>query len=208
MMSLDKERTFFVENIKEYLENNLNLEKKICGVSIAPIHIYTGENDYLLGKACIVLGKERDGIYRDKFNFFGGKVEDKSGCQNEIDCIATTIFEEAFEEMGYILDAKNFEKSIVKIIQTDFNRGSSVIFVCHITGISRNKWLHIMSERLKDKYLEWKYQEMSEIEHIAIEDIQLRKDISIYVKQNMYNFLPLFKLLNRYNNVYIGNFKH
>jgi hypothetical protein len=54
-MNLNKERTLldenrknFIENIKEYLENNLNLEKKICGVSIAPIHIYTGENDYLL----------------------------------------------------------------------------------------------------------------------------------------------------------------
>ena len=205
---MDKYREDFYQDFKEYIENNVDLTRKIYGVSIVPIHIYSGEDEKLTGKACVVLGKERDGIYTDKFNFFGGKVEVKDGCESKIECICSSLFDEAYEEMGYILTAAKFEKSIVKVLQTDFSNGSSLLFICHLTGISRTKWKDVIQDRLKNKYLEWKYQEMSEIEHIAIEDIQLRKDISLYVKQNMYNLIPLYKFLNRCNNIYIGNFKN
>jgi len=209
METINHLRTQFNKGVKEFLESNIDLSKKVYGVSIVPLHIYSGDNEYLLGKPCIVLGKERDGIYTNQFNFFGGKVEEsKNECESKLECISTTIFDEALEEMGYILTPEKFEKSVVKIISNEFNKGISVIFICHINGISRFKWSEIISDRFKNSELEWRYQEMSEIEHVPIEDIQTRKDTSLYVKQNMYKILDCVKLLNRCNIVYIGNFKN
>lgn len=206
---INSQKKKFVSEFKHYIEDNIELNQKIYGISVAPLHIYGVADSKLTGLPCVVLGRERDGIYTDKLNFFGGKFGDKNlEGLTKAESIATVLFEEMLEEMGYILNSKCFEKSIVKILTPSIYDGVSLVFLCHITGISREKWKEIMTDRLKDDSLEWKYQEMSQIEHVPVEEISSRKDLSVYVKQNLYSIIPAVKLLNRDNLVYIGNFKN
>lgn len=207
MNSFDKERNLFIKNFKEYVENNVDLNNKYYGVSFAPISIYNSPDSEKDGLACIVLGKERDGIYTDKFNFFGGKLDENEEF-SKAENICATLFNEVLEECGFILEADKFEKCIVDILYNPIYNGFSLIFVCHITGLSRKLWKSVMEKRQSIPDLEWKYQEMSEIDHIPIEEIQIRTDdISKYVRQNMYRIIPLFKEINRDNLLFIPNLK-
>lgn len=207
MKDYTKEREYFTQGFKEFVKNNINLELKYYGVSLAPICIYDNPESLNDGKACIALGRERDGIYEGKFNFFGGKLENKYG-QSKEEEIANTLFDETLEEMGIILTPKTFEKSVLGVITPQIYDGYTIIFVSHIIGLSNEMWQNVMKKRYEITNLEWKYQEMSEIDIIAIEDIQINYDsISKFVRQNFYDIIPFYNTLSRSNITLINLFK-
>jgi hypothetical protein len=207
MDEFTSQKEYFIQEFKECIVNNINLDLKFYGVSLAPICIYDNIESDKNGKACIVLGRERDGINKNMFNFFGGKIE-KDLYETKEESIAGTIFDEVLEELGVILTPKTFERSIIKFLYTQIYDGYSIIIVSHIIGLSNEKWQDVMSKRLNIENLEWKYQEMSEIDIIAIEDIQINfKNVSKYVRGNIYSIIPCYNKLSRDNLTLINVFK-
>jgi hypothetical protein len=160
--------------------------EEIKGVSFVPIHRYGVGRAELEDKVCVVLGKERAGIYKDKYNFFGGKMEKtwNHGCpwetvstKEKVECVLGTLFDETAEEFGIMLDFEKFTKSCVSITR----HGVSVVFWCHIVGVNRSAWTGIMSDPKRSTA--WKYQEMDAIEHVPVSSILDRLDLSSYVRE-------------------------
>lgn len=176
----------------------------IYGVSIAPI---CSKNN----KKLLCLGKERDGIFLDQFNYFGGQIQDKLTApflqltkQEKATAICEVLFEETCEEFGIILDIKLFLKSLLGVIKNPYKDGYSLIFVCHIEDIQSRVWKAVMLERHKDPYLPWNLQEMSEIKYI---DVDKKENISLYVESSLHLLRPFFEDLKESNRVTYESFK-
>jgi 8-oxo-dGTP pyrophosphatase MutT (NUDIX family) len=181
----------------EPMMTRLAAGRKVYGVSLVPIHVYGVGRPELVGKKCMVLGKERAGIYTDKFNFFGGKVDDKAGP------LADVLFEETYEEFGVILTPDLFRRSLVSRFAVPVNDGVSLLFVCHITGISQRWWnQHVLS---RGTHVPWNFQEMSAIEHVPIEAPTV--DISDYVQTALPLIFRSFELLSRENSTRLSSFE-
>jgi hypothetical protein len=191
----------FVKEFSKYIDETYKISKKVYGVSIAPVFIEKN------GDAYMTLGKERAGENIDKFNYFGGKVsdKDKETLETLSELISHVLFEETFEEMGYVLTPEIIN-SIVDVIETDYANGISLIFVCNIGKMDEKKWSDIMYKRRENPDLPWRYEEMSEIQHILVETIPSRRDVSKYVKNSLYSILPCFPLLKKSNYVNIEIF--
>jgi 8-oxo-dGTP pyrophosphatase MutT (NUDIX family) len=161
----------FASKVAPFIAPYVATGTPVCGVSFVPIHVYGVGRAHLQGKPCVVLGKERGGRYKDMLNFFGGKTTDKGTGTNPYD-VALALYEEVFEELGIVLTPELFFKSLVKVAPKSCGRhGNTLMFFCHITSINRASWNKQMKARQGVKGLPWKYQEMSEIEHVPIDSI-------------------------------------
>lgn len=213
MPTLLKSKKAFVSRFSKYILGNIG-KKKVYGVSLLPISIEKG-------KRLISLGKERDGIFMDQFNYFGGKIEDKINDlyseeleQNSFNqyslieksqIIAEVLFEETYEEFGIVLNSRKFKKCFLSIIHNPYKDGVSLLFACHITNINPSDWTAIMKQRVKKyKYLPWNLQEMSRIKNIDIDDL---KNVSYYVSSSCDKVLPCYTLLTKKNRVEYNEFR-
>ena len=196
MTSLAIKQAVFTAAI-EPMMTRLAAGKKVYGVSLVPIHVYSAGRPELIGKKCMVLGKERAGIYTGEFNFFGGKADDKAGP------LADVLFEETYEEFGIILTPDLFHRSLVDRFAVPIRDGVSLLFVCHITGISQRWWTQNVLSRGTN--VDWKFQEMSAIEHVPIEAPTV--DISNYVQGAAPLLSECFRWLRKENSVSICAFE-
>jgi hypothetical protein len=171
----------------------------VGGVSFVPIHRYGTGRAELAGKVCMVLGRERAGMYKNAYNFFGGKCEGTSkstwaamSIEEKARCILSTLFDETAEEMGIILEAEKFIKSCVCVTR----HGPSVLFWCHIVGVSRGAWSSIMTDPKRASA--WKYQEMDAIEHVPVDLSCGPINISDYVMQLIHKAIVVASVLDRH----------
>lgn len=159
---------------------------QVVGVSFVPMHVYSaGPAKALIGKACVVLGKEKGHVhpgFNNKFNFFGGKTTDKARGNVDARTVAEVLFEEVYEEFGIALTYDLFATSNIGVASKPYGaNGCTLIFFHHIAGISRGWWDRMMDARKSLPCLPWRYQEMSQIDHVSVDDISVRDDLSVYV---------------------------
>lgn len=219
-MNINTPKNNFVKRIGKFFLKNINLKNKIYGVSIVPISIKNGNQ-------LMTLGKERDGIFTNMFNYFGGKIEDKiSDLYDDIDktntfrdhslerrsqILAEVLFEETYEEMGIVLTPRYFKRCVLGCIEHPYSDGVSLIFPCHITDITPNVWYDIIINRF-DMYnfLPWNLQEMSEIDNLSVKEFDRlyeRNKLSTYVYASFDSVHPFYKLINKKNEVKCDTFR-
>ena len=143
------------------------------GVAFLPLHFYYNPGHPNHEKLFIVLGKERAGPYANYYNFIGGAG---SNGENE----HTTLNREVAEELGLVLNDDLVRKCLIKRVRV---KGTS-FFGCHVTGLSGRKWHKMMQARGN---CPWELQEMSDIQHFPVAELNSNPYISSYVCQ----FIPL-----------------
>ena len=196
----------FVEGVSELFENIITEIKKVknyqskevLGVSFVPIHKYVGGDPALVGKTCVVLGKEKgkQSVAFNYYNFFGGKVVDKVKQNGHISgkVVARILFEEVYEELHIALKPVQFKKAYLEYLFFPYiewkngiiaKDGFSLVFLVHVSGLSRSIWNEEHTIRLKSG-VPWKYREMSEIIHYPIETLKTYPtDVSAFVKNTV-----------------------
>ena len=145
----ERKRDLFVERFVPYLREHVPAEEIVRGVSFLPI-VEEGDG--------IVLGKENDGYYKGKWNFFGGSLQDKSSnrLHPTYEDIARGLFEEVAEEFGVILKASSFQKSLMDIYHAvmrkkDQSEVSTLMFLVKYKDFSPELWREHMSKRNNEK---------------------------------------------------------
>lgn len=173
-------RERFASGMSMTFDDLVPMDKCVRGVSFVPVHRYGsgGSDSALVGKPCVVLGKERCGPYGGKLNFIGGKIEDPNMRYRGED-IAKILFDEVLEEFHIALTT-SFYNSILKVHTVPFGDGVSLVFVVHLVGISRGVWAKEHAARLAAK-VPWKFVEFDSIEHVPLEELAHREDVSDYV---------------------------
>lgn len=181
MDRLDLQKEEFIKEMRDVFQKYTD-EYNVVGVSFVPMHNET-----------ILLGKEKEGIYKNKYNYFGGKLQDKIDTGNKkadaVD-VADVLFEEAFEEIGIALDANLVKQSLIKIIVAPYKRSVSLILLCNIEGVTKEWWNAIFVHRTEETCL-WKYREMSKIDTFkvsALKEGHYDNSISTYVKESIHLF--------------------
>lgn len=178
----DLEDRFAVEFEQDVLQSVPD-DHRVSGVSLLPLHTYKGKDAKLNGRICMVLGKERDGAYTGMLNFIGGKVglrKDKSLARH----IARELFREVYEELHIALDAASLRRCLLGCapqVVPYREKHVALLFVAHITGLSRIRWDKEHSER-KLWDVSWHYVEMSSIRHVPLVDPDSSYVLSAYVR--------------------------
>jgi 8-oxo-dGTP pyrophosphatase MutT (NUDIX family) len=167
-------------------------EKEVAGVSFLPVHQYgkDGSKQELVGRRCVILGREGAGPFAGKLNFFGGKMSDKAAqgrghrVATEV-AVADVLFEEVYEEAGFLLEASSFLRALLDVIIRPFGDKISIMFVVNLVGFSTDKWQAMYNERRllhEARRLDWKYVEMTEVVHVPIADLATHPEVSDYVR--------------------------
>ncbi len=175
-------REKFARGVGEWFDMEyMPMDKLVVGVSFVPLHVYGVGDAKLIGKPCVVLGKERAGVYGGKLNFVGGKIEDKNMQYSGKDT-ARVLFDEVYEEFHIALTPVLFADMLLKVMTIPFGDGVSLVFVVHLKGVSRGVWDKEHQARLKSNAA-WKFVEFDGIEHVPLDDLMSRRDVSTYVEQ-------------------------
>jgi len=172
----------FVRAIGPYIDSILRQHPTLhmAGISWVPYDVDAGT---------IVLGKERAGIYRNQYNFFGGKLDDKiaklekTATTSRGTEIASVLFEEMYEEVGLVLTPDAFKASIITHHVQPFGNGqeASLMFVCATKNLTPFWWNAIMNARSQSECA-WRFQEMSAVAHMNPAGRQiLLPNVSAYV---------------------------
>jgi hypothetical protein len=177
---LHKYQQTFVRAMGPYIDNILLLTPRLhmAGISWVPYDVQAGT---------VILGKERAGIYRNQYNFFGGKLDDKvakieSKARSGVE-IASVLFEEMYEEVGVVLTPDAFKASIIAHHVEPFGTGNdaSLMFVCATNNLTPFWWNAIMNARSRT-ICAWRFQEMSSIAHMNPNGRQIHlPNVSAYV---------------------------
>jgi 8-oxo-dGTP pyrophosphatase MutT (NUDIX family) len=197
----------FVNGVSGKFNGFIPANTPVYGVSFVPIHLYARGENALIGKHCVVLGKERGGPYMDQFNFFGGKVDDKASVSKFVSGkdVARVLFEEVYEELHIALSPKDFDKALLKCLSLPFGNGISLVFVVHVKGLSRGNWDKENSARMASN-VDWKYVEMSAIEHYPIDTLSMVKGVSKFVKVVTPMLKDCIRLLDNNRGVHVSKF--
>jgi hypothetical protein len=148
--AIEHAKMTFVKGFAPML-NNACAQKKVVGVSLVPC-TPTG----------FVLGKENDGIYRGKYNFFGGKIDDKIvNTKPSSSDVASVMFEEVYEEMGIVLDVKKLKNAMLGIVHVPYKDSVSLIILIHMKDVDPQAWKTMMATRRGR--CEHKFYEMSDV---------------------------------------------
>ena len=155
-----------------------------------PIHVYSGSDPALRGKTCIVLGKERNGIYAGKYNFFGGK-RDKG--EKPVDA----LLREIQEEMCVSLTMQDLNRCVIGA----FMVGGTMVVFAHVTGLSRQKFASQMAKRKGQHACR---REMVKLRHIPLADIK-SNDLSTFVHQQAHQVFGHAGKIDPKRYVIVGN---
>ena len=169
-------------------------EKPIRGAAFVPVYQYPpdGYTRGLRGRFCVFLGRERGGFYRNKMNFFGGKVGHGEDPMH-------ALIREVAEELCVKVTPEILDSCLVdtRLLPRRTWLGSEhftlLVFV-HITGIRRRTWLDIQKERQR-QHAPYCQREMSEVAHLPLDDILTRHDVSSYVQENVSHIENAMRLL-------------
>lgn len=146
------------------------------GTFLVPIFKYGsgGSDKNLVGKLCTVLGYERGGVYANKYNFFGGKVD-----------VGVTpvdnLLKETEEELCLALSDKLLDRCVLGASMV----GKTMFVFAHIKGISTRKWNMIMFTRRLNIFQPWSRVEMSDIAVVPIADLATFKSTSSFVQSSV-----------------------
>jgi 8-oxo-dGTP pyrophosphatase MutT (NUDIX family) len=181
-MDVKKMREMFAAGVATWFDMEfMPMGKLVHGVSFVPVHLYAsgGGDGALVGRPCVVLGRERAGPYAGVLNFVGGKIEDQNMRYRGEDT-AKVLFDEVLEEFHLALTPALFGDMLLKVHTVPFADGVSLVFVVHLKGVSRGVWAKEHAARLATK-APWKFVEFDSIEHVPLVDLSRRKDVSKYV---------------------------
>lgn len=171
----------FAEYLTPWLLENLDPKIIVRGVSFVP---------FIRNGTQIILGKERSGTYKNKWNFFGGSLTDKASNPEKpsFQDIAEGLFEEIAEEFGCIVTGPKFIDNLMSVYQATARQkaGSppvvTLMFIVAMNNFNKEIWREVMEKR-KENFSEnscW-------CEHIDIGSFQegelnLGVDTSSFVK--------------------------
>lgn len=204
--SVDELSKAFVKGVSGMFDGFIPANTPILGVSFIPIHLYARGDKSMVGKHCVVLGKERGGPYMDQFNFFGGKMDDKaSGRFASGKDVAKVLFEEVYEELHIALNPKEFDKVLLRCLSLPYGNGVSLVFVVHVKGLSRSSWTEENDARVASN-VAWKFQEMSAIEHFPLDTLSQATGVSKFVKIVTPMLKDCIWLLNNNKGVHVSKF--
>jgi hypothetical protein len=217
MKSTDYKRNEFVKRTETFIGSNVNMLKKVYGVSLVPLCSYDYDN---LNRFVVALGKERDGPFTGMYNYFGGGLGDKSDKQFEdipyrqrAAVVAKVLFEECFEEFGIILSARLFKKALLGVYEYPYRDGVTLVFICHICDVNPMMWEKTMMARRDIAGLDFKFQEMSKAKSMEFlksdgKILYNYKDgaVSDYVRMTVYEVSKYVPLLSEKNRVKYDEF--
>lgn len=193
-MDVEKLRNAFAAGVAVWFDMEfMPMGKLVYGVSFVPIHLYANGEPTLVGKPCVVLGKERAGVFNKQLNFVGGAVEDKAMMYRGED-VAKVLFDEVLEELHFALTPSLFGDMLVKVLQAPFRDGVSLMFVVHLKGLSRGAWNKEHNARVQSK-TPWKFVEFDSIEHVPLERLMIDSGLSAYVQKMASEVVPLAETL-------------
>lgn len=195
-MDIKQMRERFAAGVSMWFDTEfMPMDKQVLGVSFVPLHFYggAGSDRDLLGCPCIVLGRERAGVYTGMLNFIGGKIEDPNMRYRGKD-VAKVLFDEVLEEFHLALTSASFGDMLLKVHTVPYANGVSLVFVVHLKGVSRGVWNKEHAKRLASK-VPWKFVEFDSIEHVPLKDLTHRKDVSMYVRQLATEIVPCMDML-------------
>lgn len=161
----------------------------VGGVALVPIHCYYNPGHHLHGKVCVVLAREIAGSYAGKLNFIGGSAKEHgmNGWQ--------TLCYESEEELGLPMSAPMLEKSILGHVRYS----GSLVIGAHITGLSARKWAAM---QMKRRGLSHKFNELTEIVHVPVDQLYSMYDLSDYVIKFRDHVIKMAAKLRRDNAVH------
>ena len=188
--------------------------KRCLGVSAPIMHKYMRGEQALLGKICLVAGKERlhnVQSFDNAFNLFGGKVERtpvELTTKANMMLALETLYDEVYEEFGVSLTPELFERALIDTECISYGSGFTAIFYLHITGISRKWWsdLHGLytddgnmivkkGKRLTlNPNLPWPYVEMSCIEHLPVNALE---DATVKISPLIKDMIPSLERVSK-----------
>lgn len=183
-MDVKQMRERFAAGVAMWFDTEfMPMDKPVIGVSFVPVHLYGGQgsDSALIGHPCVVLGRERAGVYTGMLNFIGGKIEDPNMRYRGED-VAKVLFDEVLEEFHLALTSASFGDMLLKVHTVPYANGVSLVFVVHLKGVSRGLWDKEHATRLASK-VPWKFVEFDSIEHVPLKDLSQRKDVSMYVRE-------------------------
>jgi 8-oxo-dGTP pyrophosphatase MutT (NUDIX family) len=196
----------FVNGVENWFDMEfIPLDAPVLGVSFVPIHLYARGDASLIGKKCVVLGKERGGIYANKLNFFGGKTSDKTKRFCTGSDVAQVLFEEVYEELHIALSPCEFGNALIKCFTIPYEAGVSLVFVVHVTGLSRSVWEKEHTKRQQSN-APWKFVEMSAMEHVPIDELQKQSCLSHFVELVAHNISVSCVGLSKHKGVHYRKF--
>lgn len=204
-MDVNVLRAKFARGVAEWFDMEfMPMDKLVHGVSFVPLHMYAQGDPTLVGNHCVVLGKERDGVYTGKLNFVGGKIEDKNMKYSGED-VAKVLFDEVYEELHLVLFPSLFGDMLLKVLTVPFGDGVSLVFVVHLVGISRGVWdkEHVARKQCNAP---WKFVEFDCIEHVPLNGLMKRHDVSKYVRNLVAEVMPLAAMLRSKKGVHRREF--
>lgn len=175
-------------------------DRPIRGAALVPIYQYPldGHTRNLRGRLCVFLGRERGGFYRNKLNFFGGKV---GHGEDPTHALIREVAEElCIKVTPEILDGCLVDTQLLPRRTWLGSEHFTLIVFVHITGIRRKVWSDIQDERRK-QHAPYCLREMSEVNHVPLEDVLARQDVSLYVQENVSHIQNAVRLLSACNSV-------
>lgn len=194
-------RQLFVKDVAAMFDKNfMPMGKPVYGVSFVPIHLYANGDATLVGKHCVVLGRERGGPYMGLLNFVGGKIEDAK-MRYEGEGIAKVLFDEVLEEMHMVLTPALFKDMLLKVHSAPFGDGVSLMFIVHLKGISRKVWEKEHIAR-KQSNAPWPFVEFDSIEHVPLNNLSNNKNMSEYVRKLATEIVACNNILNSIRGVH------
>lgn len=217
MKSTDYKRNEFVKRTETFIGSNVNMMRKVHGVSLVALSSYDYDNT---NRFVVALGKERDGNFAGQFNYFGGGLGDKSDEKFEnipyrqrAAVVAKVLFEECFEEFGVVLSARLFKKSLLGVYEYPYRDGVTLVFICHICDVNPAMWKKTMDLRRETSGLDFKFQEMSQTKSMEFikndgKILYNPKDgaVSDYVRMTIYEVSRYAPLLSEKNRVKYDEF--
>jgi hypothetical protein len=205
-MDVVKMRNAFAEGVGRWFDMEFMPMggKLVYGVSFVPMHLYARGEPSLVGKTCVVLGRERGGGYHRQLNFVGGAVDDNDMryCGKDV---AKVLFDEVLEEFHLALTPALFGDMLLKVLTVPFGNGVSLVFVVHLKGVSRSVWDKEHNARVQSN-APWKFVEFYSIEHVPIERLMTQSDLSSYVRKIAAEVIPIANILTTNKGVHYWEF--
>ena len=164
-----------------------NALKDTCAfsASLIPLNKYNNKEWVLL------LGRERDGTYQGKYNFFGGKGEDE-GCY--IKLARREFAEEAKMDLSETEFLKHFSDKNNNL--RTLTHGPTPLFIGLFPGLSRTELRTKINSANANANLPWHLREMDDVEWIklSVPTIQQGNDIMATTIDN--NLVPISPYVN------------
>lgn len=167
--SLETMRMSFVRCISAVLKDHVVFkgDQRVAGVALLPIQTVAEA-----GCLCAWLGRERYGKSRGMLNLVGGSVVDTRSKHKKYnptpDEVANKLFEEVYEETGFILDGPGLLEATYGILTLPYFRTISLVFVVGVADMDIGRWTAESRHRAQIQNLHMRFTELEELVMIPL----------------------------------------